>query len=139
MELKPNVSSAEHASINCQAESAWRPAFFSRVLLEGRDSAYLVFKIDPDRRVASLMPVKAGLSLEMDVPFAKLKPLNDDHPRSSYAPAAPGARHGDPIERGNELVNWTAIQDTAEALRVGCTKSCDLNHNVGSYPGQKWP
>jgi hypothetical protein len=53
------------------------PAVRERVQVTGRAGAFLVMAVDSDRQVADLIPTDGGRSLEEDVPFASILPLEE--------------------------------------------------------------
>jgi hypothetical protein len=59
-----------------QEHAEYNPSFLSKVSIQGHDGAYLVYRVDSNRRVADLLPFKNG-QLELDVPFASMKPLEN--------------------------------------------------------------
>ncbi|HLW86658.1 MAG TPA: hypothetical protein VKR60_15680 [Candidatus Sulfotelmatobacter sp.] len=59
-----------------QEPAEYNPSFLSKVSLHGHEGAYLVYRVDSNRRVADLLPFKNG-QLELDVPFASMKPLEN--------------------------------------------------------------
>lgn len=62
--------------VESQSSAVWNPGFLSKVSIQGHEGTYLVYRVDSDRRVADLLPFKNG-QLELDVPFASMKPLED--------------------------------------------------------------
>jgi hypothetical protein len=60
------------------------PGVRERVVILGRAGVFLVVWVDLQRRVADLIPVNDAISLEEDIPFAGIRPL-DTNPQSSTA------------------------------------------------------
>jgi hypothetical protein len=74
MELQPEfVINCRHHNQSTRVWVSFIPAVRERVFIEGRDEVFLVVSIDPERRVADLIPINDGGQPAEEIPLSSLR------------------------------------------------------------------